>query len=161
MGSPTLLFTQVPWWYDARPVKTFHNTFSPTHLHMIYLNRVKCMQFTTLKRPLPQPVVHIRQPVAMNCARNNLGFVLTVFLRKLCVQRIFIIKPLLYFYYKNLKKDWIKYETNVMGKIRGMILSKAGINLSKMEMNLSTPGKTTNGLTWSYYNFDARYIWPI
>ena len=76
------------WWYDARPEKTFHNTFSPTRLHIIYLNRVKCMQFTTWNRPLPQPVVHIRQPVAMNCARNNLGFVLTVFVRKLCVQRI-------------------------------------------------------------------------
>ena len=118
------------------------------------------MTFTTFCRLLSQAVIHSRQPVALNWARNSFGLVLTVFLRKICILGIAEYFLIVLFQISEIKKDEIRFKkytffaryvfdcrggggggVPVTGMLAGMNLSKPGINLSKPGMNLSKPGK--------------------
>ena len=114
------------------------------------------MTFTTFCRLLSQAVIHSRQPVALNWARNSFGLVLTVFLRKICILGIAEYFLIVLFQISEIKKDEIRFKkyiflldmflivggrVPVTGILAGMNLSKPGINLSKPGMNLSKPGK--------------------
>ena len=114
------------------------------------------MTFTTFCRLLSQAVIHSRQPVALNWARNSFGLVLTVFLRKICILGIAKYFLIVLFQISEIKKDEIRFKkyiflldmslivggrVPVTGMLAGMNLSKPGINLSKPGMNLSKPGK--------------------
>ena len=114
------------------------------------------MTFTTFCRLLSQAVIHSRQPVALNWARNSFGLVLTVFLRKICILGIAEYFLIVLFQISEIKKDEIRFKkyiflldmflivggrVPVTGMLAGMNLSKPGINLSKPGMTLSKPGK--------------------
>ena len=115
------------------------------------------MTFTTFWRLLSQAVIHSRQPVALNWARNSFGLVLTVFLRKICILGIAEYFLIVLFQISEIKKDEIRFKkyiffarydfdcrggrVPVTGMLAGMNLSKPGINLSKPGMNLSKPRK--------------------
>ena len=113
------------------------------------------MTFTTFCRLLSQAVIHSRQPVALNWARNSFGLVLTVFLRKICILGIAEYFLIVLFQISEIKKDEIRFKkyiflldmflivggVPVTGMLAGMNLSKPGINLSRPVMNLSKPGK--------------------
>ena len=102
-------------------------------------------------------MIHSRQPVALNWARNSFGLVLTVFLRKICILGIAEYFLIVLFQISEIKKDEIRFKkyiflldmflivgggrVPVTGMLAGMNLSKPGINLSKPGMNLSKPGK--------------------
>ena len=114
------------------------------------------MTFTTFFRLLSQAVIHSRQPVALNWARNSFGLVLTVFLRKICILGTAEYFLIVLFQISEIKKYEIRFKKYVFlldmllilwgrvpvtGMLAGMNLSKPGINLSKPGMNLSKPGK--------------------
>ena len=117
------------------------------------------MIFTTFCRLLSQAVIHSRQPVALNWARNSFGLVLTVFLRKICILGIAEYFLIVLFQIREIKKDEIRFKKYIFllhmflivvggggggpvtGMLAGMNLSKPGINLSKPGKNLSKPGK--------------------
>ena len=114
------------------------------------------MTLTTFCRLLSQAVIHSRQPVALNWARNSFGLVLTVFLSKICILGIAEYFLIVLFQISEIKKDEIRFKkyiflldmflivggrVPVTGMLAGMNLSKPGINLSKPGMNLSKPGK--------------------
>ena len=106
-------------------------------------------------------MIQSRQPVALNWARNSFGFVLTVFLRKICILGIAKYFLIVLFQISEIKKDKIRFKKYIFlldmflivggggggggGPVTGMLaamnLSKLGINLSKPGMNLSKPGK--------------------
>ena len=68
------------------------------------------MTFTTLCRLLSQAVIHSRQPVALNWARNSFGLVLTVFLRKICILGIAEYFLIVLFQISEIKKDEIRFK---------------------------------------------------
>ena len=125
------------------------------------------MTFTTFCRLLAQAVIHSRQPVALNWARNSFGLLLTVFLRKICILGIAEYFLIVLFQISEIKKDEIRFKkyiflldmflivggrVPVTGMLAGMNLSKPGINLSKPGMNLSKPGKKHRNhvIIWYY-----------
>ena len=68
------------------------------------------MTFTTFCRLLSQAVIHSRQPVALNWARNSFGLVLTVFLRKICILGIAEYFLIVLFQISEIKKDEIRFK---------------------------------------------------
>ena len=68
------------------------------------------MTFTTFYRLLSQAVIHSRQPVALNWARNSFGLVLTVFLRKICILGIAEYFLIVLFQISEIKKDEIRFK---------------------------------------------------
>ena len=68
------------------------------------------MTFTTFCRLLSQAVIHSRQPVALNRARNSFGLVLTVFLRKICILGIAEYFLIVLFQISEIKKDEIRFK---------------------------------------------------
>ena len=70
------------------------------------------MTFTTFCRLLSQAVIHSRQPVALNWARNSFGLVLTVFLRKICILGIAEYFLIVLFQISEIKKDEIRFKKN-------------------------------------------------
>ena len=68
------------------------------------------MTFTILCRLLSQAVIHSRQPVALNWARNSFGLVLTVFLRKICILGIAEYFLIVLFQISEIKKDEIRFK---------------------------------------------------
>ena len=68
------------------------------------------MTFTTFCRFLSQAVIHSRQPVALNWARNSFGLVLTVFLRKICILGIAEYFLIVLFQISEIKKDEIRFK---------------------------------------------------
>ena len=109
------------------------------------------MTFTTFCRLLSHAVIHSRQPVALNWARNSFGLVLTVFLRKICILGIAEYFLIVLLQISEIKKDDIRFKKYIFlldmflivrggggVPVTGML---AGINLSKPGMNLSKPGK--------------------
>ena len=68
------------------------------------------MTFTTFWRLLSQAVIHSRQPVALNWARNSFGLVLTVFLRKICILGIAEYFLIVLFQISEIKKDEIRFK---------------------------------------------------
>ena len=68
------------------------------------------MTFTTLCRLLSQAVIHSRQPVALNWARNSFGLVLTVSLRKICILGIAEYFLIVLFQISEIKKDEIRFK---------------------------------------------------
>ena len=74
------------------------------------------MTFTTFCRLLSQAVIHSRQPVALNWARNSFGLVLTVFLRKICILGIAEYFLIVLFQISEIKKDEIRFK---QGKSEG------------------------------------------
>ena len=76
-------------------------------------NRVFCVTFITFCRLLSQAVIHSRQPVALNWARNSFGLVLTVFLRKICILGIAEYFLIVLFQISEIKKDEIRFKKNI------------------------------------------------
>ena len=68
------------------------------------------MTFTTFCRLLSQAVIHSRQPVALNWARNSFGLVLTVFLRKICILGTAEYFLIVLFQISEIKKDEIRFK---------------------------------------------------
>ena len=68
------------------------------------------MTFTTFCRLLSQAVIHSRQPVALNWARNSFGLVLTVFLRTICILGIAEYFLIVLFQIIEIKKDEIRFK---------------------------------------------------
>ena len=68
------------------------------------------MTFTTFCRLLSQAVIHSRQPVALNWARNSFGLVLTVFLRKICNLGIAEYFLIVLFQISEIQKDKIRFK---------------------------------------------------
>ena len=68
------------------------------------------MTFTTFCRLLSQAVIHSRQPVALNWARNSFGLVLTVFLSKICILGIAEYFLIVLFQISEIKKDEIRFK---------------------------------------------------
>ena len=68
------------------------------------------MTFTTFCRLLSQAVIHSRQPVALNWARNSFGLVLTVVLRKICILGIAEYFLIVLFQISEIKKDEIRFK---------------------------------------------------
>ena len=68
------------------------------------------MTLTTFCRLLSQAVIHSRQPVALNWARNSFGLVLTVFLRKICFLGIAEYFLIVLFQISEIKKDEIRFK---------------------------------------------------
>ena len=68
------------------------------------------MTFTTFCRLLSQAVIHSRQPVALNWARNSFGLVMTVFLRKICILGIAEYFLIVLFQISEIKKDEIRFK---------------------------------------------------
>ena len=55
-------------------------------------------------------MIHSRQPVALNWARNSFGLVLTVFLRKICILGIAEYFLIVLFQISEIKKDEIRFK---------------------------------------------------
>ena len=72
------------------------------------------MTFTTFCRLLSQAVIHSRQPVALNWARNSFGLVLTVFLRKICILGIAEYFLIVLFQISEIKKDEIRFKKYIV-----------------------------------------------
>ena len=72
------------------------------------------MTFTTFCRLLSQAVIHSRQPVALNWARNSFGLVLTVFLRKICILGIAEYFLIVLFQISEIKKDEIRFKKYII-----------------------------------------------
>ena len=134
------------------------------------------MTFTTFCRLLSQAVIHSRQPVALNWARNSFGLVLTVFSRKICILGIAEYFLIVLFQISEIKKDEIRFKkciflldmfsivggrVPVTGMLAGMNLSKPGINLSKPGMNLSKPGKKTPQSCYNSMHYICNVVLDI
>ena len=72
------------------------------------------MTSTTFCRLLSQAVIHSRQPVALNWARNSFGLVLTVFLRKICILGIAEYFLIVLFQISEIKKDEIRFKKYIL-----------------------------------------------
>ena len=68
------------------------------------------MTFITFCRLLSQAVIHSRQPVALNWARNSFGLVLTVFFRKICILGIAEYFLIVLFQISEIQKDEIRFK---------------------------------------------------